>query len=88
MNDIPILISALLLARVVLDVISIAKCNVSYVIELGYLLVFSIAGVALLVQNYSDIWGLLCFGIAIFSLIQFFIKRKRHMQTDQNSATK
>ncbi|HRH78674.1 MAG TPA: hypothetical protein PK129_15110 [Cellvibrionaceae bacterium] len=75
MPDISVLIPVLLLIRVVLDVITLASKNRSYRFEFAYFLIFLTCAIVMLNSKPFSKWGALSFGIALFSLIQFFCKR-------------
>ena len=73
-----LLVPVLLVARVILDLITIGT---GYRLEVASFLVFLVAGVAILEGNPNDLWGFLALAIALFSLGQFLFRRFRHSRT-------
>lgn len=84
-NTVSSLIPLLLAVRVILDIICIATRNASYKLDLAYFLLFAAAGIAILVDTPYDLWGILSFGVALFSLGQFFLRRSRRSGVKDSS---
>ena len=87
MSDISILLPVLLVVRIVLDFVYIATNNSSYRLDFAYFVVFLIVGLVAVSVGSLDVWAMLSFGIAIFSLIQFFIRRAKYVRTKDSSPT-
>lgn len=70
------IIPAMLLFRFILDTVCMLMGKTSHWIELIYFLLFMVLGGTTLTDGSLNPWGFIAFGLALFSLIQFFIKQK------------
>jgi hypothetical protein len=85
MSGISILLPVLLVVRIILDFVYVASNNSSYRFDFAYFVGFLIAGIVMVSDGPLDVWATLSFGIAIFSLIQFFIRRAKYVRTKDSS---
>lgn len=70
------IIPVMLVFRFILDIICLLTGKTSHRIELVYFLLFMVLGGCALADGSLNPWGFIAFGLALFSLMQFFIKRK------------
>ena len=76
MSDLTYLVPALLLCRIVLDLVGVLSGRSSYRLDFAYFLVFLAACIAI-ISSGSELWAALSFGIAAYSLFQLSVKRDR-----------
>ena len=87
MTDLGFLLPGLLIARIVLDLVALSRGGTPYQLEFAYFVLFGLAGVVMLTGEPDFLWVLLAFGIALYSLAQFFVKRGRRSQDESKTAT-
>jgi hypothetical protein len=74
---ISVLLPVALIARVILDLVSVGT---GYRLDFAYFVVFLVAGIAILLGNPGARWGLLAVAIAVFYLGKFCFRRFRSSQ--------
>ena len=61
--------------RIALDVASITRPRPGF--DIAYAVLFFVVGVVALMDDAASFWSYVAFGIAVWSLLSFFIKQKR-----------
>lgn len=82
MNDLGFLLPSLLIARVALDLVALSRGGTPYQLDLVYSALFLLVGFVMLSEERRLLWVALAFGIALCSLVQFFLKRRRRRNDD------
>lgn len=70
------IIPAMLVFRFILNTVCMLTGKTSHWIDLIYFLLFMVLGGSTLADGSLNPWGFIAFGLALFSLMQFFIKQK------------
>lgn len=70
------IIPAMLVFRFILDTVCMLMGKTSHWIDLVYFLLFMVLGGSTLADGSLNPWGFIAFGVALFSLMLFFIKRR------------